>query len=70
MMKCYSELLLPNLPLLFIRFAQETELTLKDHETIQNLLVTAFPQYIEIFTLASFWGSHPTNRLWIETKRG
>jgi len=59
---------LANLPPLLIRLVTEGQLNAANHQAIQNLLVAAFPQYVEIFSQTSYWGAQPSYRLWLETE--
>jgi GNAT superfamily N-acetyltransferase len=53
-----------------LQLLEENHLCIKNHEAIQKLLVSAFPQYKEIFSYASYWGARPSHRLWIEMQNG
>lgn len=48
----------------------EQDLTERHHQRICNLLVKAFPQYMELFSQVSYYFSVPEYRLWMEDEQG
>jgi len=53
-----------------LRFVAEQDLTPADHAAISALLISAFPQYWDIFGAASWYGGRPDHRLWLEEPDG
>lgn len=52
------------------KLIREDQLTIDENNRIKNLLVSAYPQYADIFSSASYWGARPQYRLLIETQDG
>ncbi len=57
-------------PELRVRSMAEANLTAADHAALRGLLGAAFPELAATFAVASFWGSEPDHRLWLETAAG
>lgn len=49
---------------------EESDLTDRHHARICRLLVNAFPQYADLFSVASYYYSLPEYRLWMEDEHG
>lgn len=53
-----------------LRFVAEVDLSADDHAAISALLVASFPEYADIFRVASWYGGRPDHRLWLEEPDG